>query len=88
MATKVVQSIMIDKKYAPNVETAKAWVQSLKFSVRDVDETPKFWRFRQQDPIFFKKNTFRHWHLSSGVRALVAAPKSMRIFAGLPSRSL
>lgn len=73
---RVVQSILIDKAYAPALKTAKAWVQSLGGSVAKVDETENFWRFRQQDPRLFLPNSYRHYHLGHGVRGVMAIPKT------------
>jgi hypothetical protein len=72
---QVIQSIMIDKDYAPALATAKAWVKQMGGRISDVDETDNFWRFRQHDPALFVKGTFRTHHETHGVRSLVARPR-------------
>lgn len=71
---RIIQSIHIDKHYAPELATAKAMVKLIGGSVRNVDETENFWRFRQQDPDLFQKHTLRHWHRGPGVREIVGLP--------------
>lgn len=70
----VIQSIMVEKRYAPNVSKAKIWVKKMGGKVSDIDETENFWRFRQHDPSLFVKGSFRTHHTTHGVRTLVAKP--------------
>lgn len=71
---KVIQSIMVEKAYAPKVSKAKIWVKKMGGKISDVDETEHFWRFRQHDPSLFVKGSFRTHHTTHGIRTLVATP--------------
>jgi len=71
---QVIQSILIDKDYAPELAVAKKWVRLMGGKILKVDETENFWRFRQHDPKHFVKNSFRTHHPTHGVRVLIARP--------------
>ena len=86
-ADKVIQSVIVKKKYAPQLNTALAWVQSLHLKTDSIDEKVNTWRFRQHDPSFFLKNSFKMYHIGHGIMAAVATPKK-GVFAGLSVQEL
>lgn len=71
---RVIQSVLIKKKYYPTRREASAIVKRMGGQISQFEEDETFWRYRQHEPELFQKSTFRHWHLAKGVRAIVALP--------------
>ena len=70
------QAILLHKDYFPSERSAKAWMLKHKdeFKSSNVRETKNYWRFRQNDPSEYRKESFRIIELTTGVKADIACP--------------
>lgn len=75
MAPLVTQCILVDKKTVPTLSAAIALVEKLRYSVAYVTETPGNWRFQQQSPGLFVRESFITRPVATGVKAIMAAHK-------------
>lgn len=71
-----IQSLLLDKDKFSR-ETAIDWVHDHGYSVRKIDETNNYYRFRQSEPEEFLSGSFRTISLSQfgDIRALIGCPK-------------
>ena len=72
-----VQTVILSKNFF-NQREAKSWIGRNDFRISKIDETANSWRFRQQPPDWFEKQTFRTIRLRPGVQAVIGCP----IFGG------
>ena len=75
-----IQSVLFPRE-SFSVSKAKTWAKRHGFTMKKVDETENFYRFRQRPPNQFKPGSFRIITLgNSGVKAIIACPKERDIF--------
>lgn len=70
-----IQSILFDKEKF-TLEEAKNWLEKHNFRNDKVDETDKYYRFRQREPEEFEPNSFRTIELTDGIKAIIGIPKN------------
>lgn len=68
-----VQTLILSKNFF-NQREAKNWISRHDFRISKIDETSESWRFRQQPPNWFEKESFRTIRLRSGVQAVIGCP--------------
>ena len=68
------QTLLFDKKIF-SLENAMDWIYRHNYTnATDVDETENKYRFRQQEPSKFKKDSFRTIHFGDGIEAVIGHP--------------
>jgi hypothetical protein len=68
------QTLLFDKKIF-SLEYAMDWIYRHNYkNATDVDETENKYRFRQQEPSKFKKDSFRTIHFGDGIEAVIGCP--------------
>lgn len=67
------QCILVDKKVAPTLDRAKILVEKLRYSSAYISESKGHWRFQQQSPSLFSKNSFVTRPVANGVKVIMAA---------------
>ncbi len=68
----VIQTIMFKKQYW-TLKRAKSWLKEHDYTNSGVDETDKYYRFRQIDPSEFDKSSFRTISFKPSVKAVVGS---------------
>lgn len=72
--TTIIQSILFDKEKF-TLEEAKKWLEKHNFKNEKVDETDKYYRFRQREPDEFIPDSFRTIEITDGIKAIVGRLK-------------
>lgn len=78
---KQIQSLILSKRRFKDQTAAVAWLKENEFRSDKIDDTPNTFRARQFDPGRCKDNSFATISLTSGVRAVICAKKTIIIEA-------
>ena len=70
-----VQTLILSQQFF-NQREASSWIRRHGFRLTKIDESSNFWRFRQQDPNAFEKDSFRTIRLRPGVEAVIGCPRN------------
>ena len=70
-----VQTLILSQQFF-NQREASSWIRRHGFRLTKIDETANFWRFRQQNPDAFEKDSFRTIRLRPGVEAVIGCPRN------------
>ena len=68
-----VQTVILSQQYF-NQREATSWIRRQGFRVSKIDETSNSWRFRQQNPNEFDRDSFRTIRLRPGVTVVIGCP--------------
>ena len=68
-----VQSVILSQQFF-SLREAESWIRRNGFHISKIDESQNFWRFRQQPPTRFEKESFRTIRLRPGVEAVIGCP--------------
>lgn len=74
-----VQSVLCSKERFKSAREAAQWCHEHNFKAGDVDETDRYYRFRQFPPSRCQEGTIRTIELTDGVKATVCIPKSQKV---------
>ena len=69
-----VQTVILSQQYF-NQREATSWIRRQGFRVSKIDATTNSWRFRQQNPNEFDRDSFRTIRLRPGVTAVIGCPR-------------
>ena len=70
-----VQTLILSQQFF-NQREASSWIRRHGFCLTKIDESANFWRFRQQNPDAFEKDSFRTIRLRPGVEAVIGCPRN------------
>ena len=70
-----VQTLILSQQFF-NQREAASWIRRHGFRLNKIDESKNFWRFRQQEPDEFEKDSFRTIRLRPGVEAVIGCPRN------------
>lgn len=77
-----IQTIILSKERFKNKMSARKWVRENELKYGKIDTKENTYRFRQQNPNAFTKNSFRTIELTNGVKAVIGCPKEKKMAHG------